>query len=275
MINITIQTFYLLENLWFKVENIMSIASILIPMYNREKFIFETIRSAQMQTISDIEIIVVDNCSSDNSYNIVKEMSEKDNRIKLYKNEINLGAVINWIKCVEYANSPYSKILFSDDLIRENFLEKTLPSIINSKCAFAYTPGIVGSSPWSGGIHYRILDGDSKINKDYFVRIGTYTDNIICPSPACALFRTSDLMKNIHSSLPGVQNYDFNKYGAGVDWLISMLTALKYDYVAYIDEPLVFFRAHGESISIINENNMVAIGTKLAKDWLKLAVKGL
>ena len=156
----------------------MSIASILIPMYNREKFIFETIKSAQMQTISDVEIIVVDNCSSDNSFNIVKEMTEKDARIKLFKNEINLGAVKKWIKCVEYATSPFSKILFSDDLIRDNFLEKTLPSIINSKCAFAYTPGIVGSVPWSGGVHYRILEGDSKINKDYYIIIGAYTDNI-------------------------------------------------------------------------------------------------
>ena len=253
----------------------MPIASILIPMYNREKYIFESVESAISQTINDIEVIVVDNNSTDGSYSIVENMMESDNRIKLYRNSENIGAVNNWKKCVGYATTPYSKILFSDDLIKPNFLEKTLPSILDSKCSLSYVPGIVGYEPWKGGLHYRVFNGDCRINRDYFIRAGTYLENFICPSPACALFRTSDLVKNIHSTLPGVEDYDFNRYGAGVDWLIFMLTALSYSYVTYIDEPLVFFSAHDDSISIKNEDNMVPIGTELAKKWLKSIVNGL
>lgn len=244
-------------------------------MYNREKYIAETLASALSQTISDIEVIVVDNCSDDKSYQIVEAMAFNDSRVKLFRNEANIGPVNNWKKCVEYSSAIYSKILFSDDLIRPNFLEKTLPYIFNPKCALVYVPGIVGQQPWQGGVHYKVFEGDTKINRDYFLRLGTYMDNIVCPSPACALFRTSDLTNKIHSSLPGIVNYDFNRYGAGVDWLITMLTTINYSHVAYVDDPLVFFRAHEESISIVNEDNMVAIGTKLAKDWLKAMVKGL
>lgn len=253
----------------------MSIVSILIPMYNREKFILETVNSALSQTIEDIEVIVVDNCSSDSSYSIVQAIASGDKRVKLFKNDTNIGAVNNWKKCVEYASSTYSKILFSDDLIRPDYLEKTLPYILSGNCALSYVPGIVGHEPWQGGIHYRAFEGNTKINRDYFIRAGTYMENFVCPSPACALFRTVDLIKNIHNSLPGVSGHDFNRYGAGVDWLITMLTTLSYQHVAYIDEPLVFFRAHENSISIVNENNMVAVGTKLAKDWLRMVVKGL
>lgn len=133
----------------------------------------------------------------------------------------------------------------------------------------------MGFQPWSGGLHYRVFNGACKINRDYFVRMGTYLDNFISPSPACAIFRTADLSKFIYSSIEGIHNYDFNGYGAGVDWLIFMLTALNYSYVSYHDEPLVFYRAHDDSISIKNENNMVSIGQDLARQWLKSIIKGL
>ena len=105
--------------------------------------------------------------------------------------------------------------------------------------------------------------------------MGTYLDNFISPSPSCAIFRTSDLKKFIYSSIDGINNYDFNSYGAGVDWLIFMLTAFNYSYVSYFDEPLVFYRAHDDSITIKNENNMVTIGRDLTKQWLKSIIKGL
>jgi len=253
----------------------MPIASILVPMYNRETLIQETIESALAQTISDIEVIVVDNASTDNSYGVVDSISKLDSRVKLYRNDVNIGAVNNWKKCVDYSTTPYSKILFSDDLIRPSFLEKTLPALFDPDCGISFVPGIVGFQPWVGGLHYRVFNGGCKINRDYFVRMGTYLDNFISPSPACATFRTSDLKKFIYSSLEGVDNYDFNRYGAGVDWLIFMLTALNYSYVSYFDEPLVFYRAHDDSISIKNENNMVTIGQDLAKKWLKSIIKGL
>lgn len=110
----------LISNKYLKVIT-MPIASILIPMYNRENLIQETIESALTQTISDIEVVVVDNASTDDSFGIVDAISKLDSRVRLYRNDENIGAVNNWKKCVSYSTAPYSKILFSDDLIGPNF----------------------------------------------------------------------------------------------------------------------------------------------------------
>jgi glycosyltransferase involved in cell wall biosynthesis len=251
----------------------MPVASILIPAYNRQKYIRETIECALAQTVEDIEVVLVDNCSTDDTFHIATQMASSDSRLKVFRNDQNLGAVRNWQKCAGHATAHFSKILFSDDLIRPDFLEKTLPPMFDRRCALSYVPGMVGTTPWEGGIHYKAFNGSTQIRRDYFIRAGTYTEHFMCHSPAAALFRTKDLRNNIRHELPGITGYDFNRYGAGVDWLIYMLTTLAYEHVAYVDEVLVFFRAHDESISIKNEDNLVPQGYVLAKQWLRALCK--
>jgi hypothetical protein len=95
-------------------------------------------------------------------------------------------------------------------------------------------------------------------------------------SPGAAIFRTDDLRKNILTSLPGVSGYDFSSTGAGVDWLIYLLTALAYPHVKYVCDPLVFFRAHEGSISVGSKTrDSVHEGYVLAKKWLRANVGGL
>ena len=65
--------------------------SIIIPVYSASATIKKAIRSIQNQTLKEIEIILFDDASPDNSYNIMKELQEEDPRIKLYKNEKNRG----------------------------------------------------------------------------------------------------------------------------------------------------------------------------------------
>lgn len=253
----------------------MPIASILIPVYNREHLIARTLQSALAQTVTDIEIIVVDNHSTDATFDVVAALAEQDKRIRLFRNDDNVGPVRNWIKCVAYASAPYAKILFSDDLIAPTFLERTLPHILSPDCGLVYTPAMVGQQDWTGGVHYRAFLSDCKFARDAFVRAATHMEHFTPVSPGAALFRTADLRKHIFTSLPGVDGYDFARFGAGVDWLIYTLTALNYPYVAYVAEPLVYFHAHAGSISISNEDNQVPTGYALAKKWLCATVKGL
>jgi glycosyltransferase involved in cell wall biosynthesis len=253
----------------------MPISSILIPVYNRQDLILRTLNSALAQTVSDIEIIVVDNNSTDSTYEIVAGLAATDSRIRLYRNDENIGPVRNWAKCAEYATAPYAKILFSDDLIAPTYLERTLPAIISRDCALVYTPAVIGYEDWKGTVHYRAFIGDCKIARDHFLRATTDMENFIPVSPGAALFRTSDLRKYILAELPGVKGYDFARYGAGVDWLIYALTALRYQHVAYVADPLVYFHAHAGSITIANENNQIPMGYALAKKWLRMSVKSL
>ncbi len=253
----------------------MPLVSILIPVFNRAELVKEAIDSALSQTFTNHEIIVVDNYSTDETRAVLDLYASRDQRVRVYANESNVGPVRNWLRAMQEARAPYSKILFSDDLISPLFLEKTLPSLIDSKCSLVYVPAMVGPSPWVGAVHYRAFAGNSKISRDWFVRVSTHLEHMTPVSPGAGLFRTQDLLRNTLVELDGVTGFDFAGTGAGVDWLIYQLTALQYEYVAYIDEPLAFFRAHSGSISISDSSGRLATGYSTAKAWLKSKVSGL
>ena len=65
--------------------------SIIIPVYNVEKYISQCLDSAINQSLKDIEIIIVDDCGSDKSMDIAKEYAKNDSRIKIIKNSQNIG----------------------------------------------------------------------------------------------------------------------------------------------------------------------------------------
>jgi len=253
----------------------MSLVSILIPTYNRAELIHRAIESALSQTFKNIEIIIVDNNSTDNTWEILQKYErEFPNLIRIFNNSENLGPVMNWKTCAAYSKSPFSKILFSDDMMKNDYLEKTLPEIINPKCALVYTPATVGFQDWIGTTHYKNFSGNCKINRDSFIRLTTLLEHFCPVSPGAALFRTNDLKNSIYTHITNL-DYDFMGTGAGVDWLIYPLIALNYEYVSYVDDSLVYFHAHENSISIKNENNLIPMGYSLAKKWLIDTVKGI
>ena len=65
--------------------------SVVIPLYNCEKYILRAIKSIQYQNISNIEIILIDDNSTDNTISLIKKIQNEDNRIKLIKNQKNMG----------------------------------------------------------------------------------------------------------------------------------------------------------------------------------------
>jgi len=97
--------------------------SVLIPLYNAENFIAQAIESVLDQTFSDLEIIIVDNCSTDRSITIARHY-ESDKRVKIFQNSENIGAVRNWNQCMLYASGEYLKFLFADDYFKKNALEE-------------------------------------------------------------------------------------------------------------------------------------------------------
>jgi len=96
--------------------------SVCIPAYNSVEIIGRTIKSVLKQSFRNFELIIIDDDSIDNTYNIVK--SFKDSRIKYIKNINNIGWRANIKKCYEQANGKYIVILCHDDFLKPNFLEK-------------------------------------------------------------------------------------------------------------------------------------------------------
>ena len=93
------------------------IVSVLMTAYNREKYIAEAIESVLASEFTDFELIIVDDCSKDNTVAIAKTYAAKDKRIQLYTNEKNLGDYPNRNKAASYATGKYLKYLDSDDII--------------------------------------------------------------------------------------------------------------------------------------------------------------
>jgi glycosyltransferase involved in cell wall biosynthesis len=228
--------------------------SILIPVYNRDKLIEETVNSALNQTYHNIEIIIVDNKSTDNTWTILNNISRNNDRVKIFRNESNIGPVKNWKRCIDEASGEYGKILWSDDLIAPNFVKNTIDLLKHSDVGFVFTG--VG----------KFTDNLDKINNQYFIgKTGIYDSDMYINkvlfeenypvSPGCALFRIKDLKKNLLIQIPNKIGSDFSMHAIGNDLLLFLLTAQIYNKFAFVNERLAYFRDHDGSISNKNSNS--------------------
>ncbi|MCI5741244.1 MAG: glycosyltransferase [Lachnospiraceae bacterium] len=98
------------------------LVSVCIPAYNNAGYIKDTILSVLGQTYQNIELVVVDDCSTDNTVEVLESI--EDDRLKIYKNEKNLGMVGNWNRCLELVTGEYVKLICADDLIEKDAIEK-------------------------------------------------------------------------------------------------------------------------------------------------------
>jgi len=98
--------------------------TIAIPTYNRPVFLRESLRSATLQTYPNLEILVCDNCSTDDTREVVKSFG--DSRIRYVKNSSNIGAQANFALAVESGRGQYFSWLQDDDLIVSDFAERAV-----------------------------------------------------------------------------------------------------------------------------------------------------
>jgi glycosyltransferase involved in cell wall biosynthesis len=107
----------------------MPTVSICIPTYNGEKHLKQCIDSAIAQSYSDIEILLIDDASTDATWDIIASYAALDKRIKAYRNEQNIGLVGNFNKCIEKAGGKWIKFLLQDDYLRGDCLEIMMAGI--------------------------------------------------------------------------------------------------------------------------------------------------
>lgn len=100
--------------------------SVLMPCYNAEMYIKEAIESILNQTYEDFEFIIIDDHSTDNTWLIVQEYAQKDNRIRAYKNDINQYIAKNRNILLSFAESKYIAWMDSDDISLPNRLENQI-----------------------------------------------------------------------------------------------------------------------------------------------------
>lgn len=239
--------------------------SILIPVFNRKAYIAECIQSALGQTFKDFEVVVVDNASTDGTWEICQQFAVNDTRVRVFQNEINLGPVRNWLRCVDEARGKYGKFLFSDDLMLPKYLEYVLPHIENQEVGFVATAALIGNSPKGGDIACLYANGKGNISRhNYFDLL---LEVKVPYSPGAAIFRMADIRANLHLTFPTCVPCDFTKNGAGPDVLLYALTALCYRDVIILPRAEVFFRVHPESFTIADRDNEISKGYWAALSW--------
>ena len=114
------------------------LVSIITPSYNTANYIQETIECVLAQTYTNWELIIVDDCSSDNTDEIVKAYLT-DERIKYFKNEKNCGAAYSRNRALQEAKGKWIAFLDSDDLWNSEKLEKQIAFMQEHNCHFSYT----------------------------------------------------------------------------------------------------------------------------------------
>jgi len=245
----------------------LPLVSILIPAYNRAKIILETLNSAVNQTYKNIEIIVVDNKSTDNTFETIKEFAKSYPNVKVYQNEENIGPVRNWRKCLDYATGEYVKILWSDDLIAPTFIEKTLPYLIEHEdMGFVFTGTEIFNDDTGQRTKTYFIGNTGIYDTAKFIESSLLGGPLPVPvSPGNALFRKKDIEKNLIIDIPNKIGSDFKMHAIGNDVLIYLLTAKDYPKFAFINETLSFFRAHKDSITISSDTSKLSTLYNVAK----------
>lgn len=203
--------------------------SIITPVYNSEKFIKDTISSVLNQTYTNWEMILVDDCSVDNSEQIINEYVKKDSRFKYIKLEQNSGAAIARNRAIKEANGRFLAFLDSDDIWESEKLDLQIKFMLENNVGFTFTSYKIIDE--NGNPTEKIVNVPNTINYEELLKntiIGCLTVVI-----------DKDIVGDIQ--MPNLRaRQDF----------VTWLSILKKGYTAYgINIPLAKYRVVSNSIS--------------------------
>ncbi|MCL4518308.1 MAG: glycosyltransferase [Thaumarchaeota archaeon] len=259
------------------------LVSILIPVYNREEFVKQAIESALAQTYPQIEVIAVDNCSTDTTFEVLQEYARLDSRVRCVSNEKNLGATRNWRRCFELSHGEYIKLVFSDDWLSPTALEHMVPALrSHPEAGLCYSAVSYHNEGVEGFplIHIaNSLRRDQNVGRYRFLR-GLMDGSISVPhSPGQALFRRKEfdrwLITDDHNRL----GISCGQFGMGNDVMLYLRACGDYPSVYHIAESLSHYRIHPSSITISSRDNsgelciLSAVAHFLSENRLTIAEK--
>ncbi len=217
-----------------------NLVSIITPSYNCSEFIERTIDSVQKQSYTNWEMLITDDCSKDNSVEVIKQIAAKDPRIKLFQLEKNSGAGVARNKSIEHAQGRYIAFLDSDDMWMPEKLEKQIAFMQEKQCALSYTSMV------------NIDEHDNEIGIEVAPRRHTFSQNKRDDKVG---FSTAIYDQEMVGKIfmPTIRKRQ--------DWGL-VLSVLRKCKVAYgLKQPLAYYRVGHESLS---KNKMALIKYNIA-----------
>lgn len=203
--------------------------SVITATYNSEKYILETIQSVIDQTYPNWEMIITDDCSTDNTLNLVKKHIADDERITVHSLSHNSGSAIARQNSLSYAKGKYIAFLDSDDTWLPIKLEAQLKFMVDKNVSISFASYFLMNE--KGVSLNKIINSVDKI--DYY----QYLKNTII-GMSTSMIDTSKVGQVIFKDIRTRQD------------TYLWITLLKQGYIAYgISEPLANYRVRGDSIS--------------------------
>lgn len=215
--------------------------SICIPTRNRAHLIGRALESCQKQSYGNIEVIVVDNCSSDDTAGIVASYRNRDSRIKFFQNDRNLGQTRNIFKAFELASGDYVQYLADDNWLEDNYAEEKL------RC-FSDNPGVglVASalkkykmSSQGLDVCFALQKKSERMDSNFVFKNFYRSDGwfgVLCTA------RRKDMLEALAalSNIPNRYGYDYLKSSMAYDLLPFLYILSKYPYMVYTDRTTYF-----------------------------------
>jgi len=252
--------------------------SVIIPNYNYSKYLNERIDSVLFQTYPIYEIIILDDCSTDDSVKTIKDKMAllKDNRIRFIKNKTNSGVIsYQWQKGFKEAKGDYVWIAEADDSCNARFLENVIKGFDNKKVLMSYCDskridetnhilsntctdwyGIISRTHWSKDY---ISKGSEEIKSALSI-----TSTI--PNVSAVVFKNDPIMiKLLDKSKQFIMSGDWCFY----------FNLLQHGDIAYCAKSLNYFRRHSDSTSTASKDEIKLkerlIIQKEAREYTKLS----
>jgi glycosyltransferase involved in cell wall biosynthesis len=184
------------------------LVSICIPAYNSEKYILETVEHALNQTWKNIEVLVVDDASTDGTVEKLKTI--QDPRFHYYVNEKNLGMTGNWNRCVCLCKGEYVKLVPADDLLYPGCIAKSAPYLIRHPDVTLVITGtdLINDEGRITG-RYAHWPVRGVFRGDKLAKSSILLNNFF-GNPVCALFRKEDfeLTGGFDEDIPYILDFD-------------------------------------------------------------------
>ena len=221
--------------------------SVLIPCYRQARFLPEALDSVLQQDFQDFEMIASDDASSDNTFSILQDYANRDSRIRIFRQSINLGMVENWNFCLTHARGEAVKLMGGDDrLVRVDCLSRQwqrlqAPGVALVACGREIIDADARFLECIANLPYGFFPSSKIIPK-----MLEHQDNLI-GEPICCLFRRKNSTRGFHPEY--LQNTDIEMW----------FHILRFGGLAYDPEPLVSFRRHPDQNTNIHNKSGLSL----------------
>jgi glycosyltransferase involved in cell wall biosynthesis len=222
--------------------------SFVIPCYKLGHLLPECVNSILAQTYTDFEILIMDDCSPDNTQEVATQFS--DRRVRYIRNEQNLGHLRNYNKGIELSRGKYVWLISADDYLRRTYVLERYVQLMEAHPTVGYTfcPGIgVKDGNETGVLAYSVLPrGDGIIPGREFLDKLVEQNIVIAGSVLARRDCYNISLFPLDSAWAGKPV----EMGWAGDWYLWCIFALSFD-VAYFAEPMVCYREHDLNMTAI------------------------